>query len=86
MRPVAPALAVCVCSTSARTAAHDAPKLAHRGEVGAGRELPLECRQIDDRNAEVVREVLHRVLTRGQRPSDDGHPMAVGPADARRAR
>ena len=70
-RPVAPALAVWVWRTSGRRSPDDLAQREDRGRVGAERELALEHRQPQQRDAELVCDVLHRLLASGERAGDD---------------
>ena len=68
---MAPALAVCVWRTSGRRFADDAPEGEDGGRVGAGRELALQHGQSEQADTELVGDVLHGLLARGQRSCDD---------------
>ena len=83
IRPVAPAFAVCVCSTSgrrcrisfrsARIAAASARSDSSRCSAGS----------LTTCDAELVGDVLHRLLARGERPRDDDDVVAAPPLLAR---
>ena len=49
----------------------DPPQRKDRRGVGAGRELALEHRQSVELHAELVGDVLHRLLSGGERSGDD---------------
>ena len=77
-RPVAPAFAVCVWSTSGRRSPDELAQLQDRRRVRADGERPLERRQLEDADAELVRDVLHRLLPFRERPGH--HQDVVSPS------
>ena len=62
---------------------HGPPELAHRRGVRERGQLTLECRQADDRNAEIVGDVLHRLLALRQGAGDDDDLVTACPLPGR---